>query len=160
VIQGIVTGVGFLGAGVILKEGFNISGLTTAASIWASSSIGILIGVGFYVAATLLALLSAACMLFAGRFEQLLPACPAVAVLLWLKTDAMPTLTALDQLVRTCGYRLATGSLSMIERTDQREWRFVVVALNRASMAPLTDLAKTLQAFEGAAGVQLSPARN
>src|SRR3954470_9222061 len=41
VIQGIVTGVGVLGAGVIMKEGFNISGLTTAASIWSSSAIGI-----------------------------------------------------------------------------------------------------------------------
>jgi putative Mg2+ transporter-C (MgtC) family protein len=34
VIQGVVTGIGFLGAGVIMREGFNISGLTTAASIW------------------------------------------------------------------------------------------------------------------------------
>ena len=33
----ILTGIGFLGAGVIMREGFNISGLTTAASIWASS---------------------------------------------------------------------------------------------------------------------------
>ena len=41
VIQGIVTGVGFLGAVVIMKEGLNISGLTTAASIWASSAIGV-----------------------------------------------------------------------------------------------------------------------
>ena len=40
VIQGVVTGIGFLGAGVIMKEGLNISGLTTAASIWASSAIG------------------------------------------------------------------------------------------------------------------------
>jgi len=48
VIQGIVTGVGFLGAGVIMKEGLNISGLTTAASIWASCAIGVLVGIGFF----------------------------------------------------------------------------------------------------------------
>jgi putative Mg2+ transporter-C (MgtC) family protein len=64
VIQGIVTGVGFLGAGVIMKEGLNISGLTTAASIWASSAIGVLVGVGFYAAAILLTALSAACMMW------------------------------------------------------------------------------------------------
>src|SRR5450830_1061906 len=46
IIQGIVTGIGFLGAGVIMKEGFSISGLTTAASIWTSAAIGILVGVG------------------------------------------------------------------------------------------------------------------
>jgi putative Mg2+ transporter-C (MgtC) family protein len=47
VIQGIVTGIGFLGAGVIMRDGLNISGLTTAASIWTCSAIGIMVGVGF-----------------------------------------------------------------------------------------------------------------
>ena len=44
--QGIMTGIGFLGAGVIVKEGLNVRGLTTAASIWITSAIGILAGVG------------------------------------------------------------------------------------------------------------------
>ena len=48
--QGIMTGIGFLGAGVIMKERLTIRGLTTAASIWMTASIGILIGVGFYFA--------------------------------------------------------------------------------------------------------------
>ena len=50
VMQGVVTGIGFLGAGVIMREGFTISGLTTAASIWSSSVIGILVGAfaGYY----------------------------------------------------------------------------------------------------------------
>jgi putative Mg2+ transporter-C (MgtC) family protein len=47
--QGIMTGIGFLGAGVIVKEGLNVRGLTTAASIWITSAIGILAGVGLYV---------------------------------------------------------------------------------------------------------------
>src|SRR6185437_13206463 len=41
IIQGIVTGIGFLGAGVIVKEGFSVRGLTTAESIWVASAIGI-----------------------------------------------------------------------------------------------------------------------
>src|SRR5256885_4695335 len=40
VVQGIVTGIGFLGAGVIIREGFSVRGLTTAASIWAIAVIG------------------------------------------------------------------------------------------------------------------------
>jgi len=51
--QGIMTGIGFLGAGVIFKEGMSIRGLTTAASIWMTSAIGILFGVGFYFPAIL-----------------------------------------------------------------------------------------------------------
>ncbi len=46
--QGIMTGIGFLGAGVIIKEGLSVRGLTTAASIWMTASIGIVIGMGFY----------------------------------------------------------------------------------------------------------------
>ena len=51
--QGIMTGIGFLGAGVIFKEGLTVRGLTTAASIWITAAIGILIGIGFHFAATL-----------------------------------------------------------------------------------------------------------
>jgi putative Mg2+ transporter-C (MgtC) family protein len=51
--QGIMTGIGFLGAGVIFKEGLTVRGLTTAASIWITAAIGILLGIGFYFAATL-----------------------------------------------------------------------------------------------------------
>jgi putative Mg2+ transporter-C (MgtC) family protein len=48
VIQGIVTGIGFLGAGVIVKEGFTVRGLTTAASVWVASAIGVVLGAGSY----------------------------------------------------------------------------------------------------------------
>jgi len=51
--QGIMTGIGFLGAGVIMKEGINVRGLTTSASIWVTAAIGILVGIGFYFPAGL-----------------------------------------------------------------------------------------------------------
>lgn len=51
VIGSILAGIGFLGAGLIVKTGLNVRGLTTAASIWGSSAIGILVGVGFYLPA-------------------------------------------------------------------------------------------------------------
>jgi putative Mg2+ transporter-C (MgtC) family protein len=47
--QGIMTGIGFLGAGVIVKEGINVRGLTTAASIWITAGIGVLAGTGLYL---------------------------------------------------------------------------------------------------------------
>src|SRR3989440_12273114 len=49
--QGIMTGIGFLGAGVIFKEGLTVRGLTTAASIWVTAAIGVLVGIGFWFAA-------------------------------------------------------------------------------------------------------------
>jgi putative Mg2+ transporter-C (MgtC) family protein len=47
----IVTGIGFLGGGAILRHGLNIRGMTTAASIWATTSLGVTIGVGRYLLA-------------------------------------------------------------------------------------------------------------
>jgi putative Mg2+ transporter-C (MgtC) family protein len=47
----VVTGVGFLGAGSILRQGEDVRGLTTAASIWVAAAIGMAVGFGYYVTA-------------------------------------------------------------------------------------------------------------
>jgi putative Mg2+ transporter-C (MgtC) family protein len=49
IIAGIATGLGFLGAGAIIKEGLNVKGLTTAATIWVNAGIGASIGMGEYL---------------------------------------------------------------------------------------------------------------
>ncbi len=48
IMQAIIQGLGFLGAGVIFREGLTIRGLTTSASIWITAPIGLLFGVGFF----------------------------------------------------------------------------------------------------------------
>lgn len=55
VMAGVVTGVGFLGGGMILKEGGGIRGLTTAAAMWATAAVGMLAGVGEILIAGLVA---------------------------------------------------------------------------------------------------------
>ena len=47
----VISGIGFLGAGTILREGFSVKGLTTAASLWAVSCIGLAVGSGYYIGA-------------------------------------------------------------------------------------------------------------
>jgi putative Mg2+ transporter-C (MgtC) family protein len=54
----IVAGIGFLGAGIIIKDGSNIRNLTTAASIWFAGAIGMAIGFGFYGVAIISAIAS------------------------------------------------------------------------------------------------------
>jgi putative Mg2+ transporter-C (MgtC) family protein len=71
--QGIMTGIGFLGAGVIFKEGLSVRGLTTAASIWTTAAIGILMGIGFYLAATVATLLVLGTLSAFRWIEQALP---------------------------------------------------------------------------------------
>jgi len=72
--QGIMTGIGFLGAGAIIKEGLTIRGLTTAASIWITAAIGILVGIGFYVPAGLAAALALGTLSLFRWIESRMPA--------------------------------------------------------------------------------------
>jgi putative Mg2+ transporter-C (MgtC) family protein len=51
VAAGVLTGIGFLGAGTIMRHGSIVRGLTTAASIWAAAAIGVALGVGWYLGA-------------------------------------------------------------------------------------------------------------
>ena len=53
IAAGIVTGIGFLGAGVIFREGYTVRGITTAATIWAAAAIGMAIGRELYLVAGL-----------------------------------------------------------------------------------------------------------
>jgi putative Mg2+ transporter-C (MgtC) family protein len=71
--QGIMTGIGFLGAGVIFKEGFSVRGLTTAASIWVTAAIGILIGIGFYFPAILATALTLGILSIFRKIEARMP---------------------------------------------------------------------------------------
>jgi len=71
--QGIMTGIGFLGAGVIMKEGASIRGLTTAASIWITAAIGILAGVGLYTALIIVTLLTLSTLTVYRLVEEMLP---------------------------------------------------------------------------------------
>jgi putative Mg2+ transporter-C (MgtC) family protein len=71
--QGIMTGIGFLGAGVIMKDGLTVRGLTTAASIWITAAIGILIGIGFYFPAALTTALTLGALSLFRWLEAVIP---------------------------------------------------------------------------------------
>ena len=57
IAAGVVTGIGFLGAGVILHDRGNVVGLTTAATLWATASVGLATGYGMYTLAVLVSLI-------------------------------------------------------------------------------------------------------
>lgn len=67
----VVSGVGFLGAGTILREGMTIRGLTTAASLWVVAGIGLAVGAGLYLPAATTALIILLALIFLTKFERL-----------------------------------------------------------------------------------------
>lgn len=160
VIQGIVTGIGFLGAGVIMRDGLNISGLTTAASIWACAVIGIMVGVGFYASAILLTFLSALSMMWISRLETWLPSRPAISISLEFERNFVPQENTLREVVYSHGYEVAPGSFSIRSINEKLEWHFVAIALSKNSGVAMNELASGLSTLHGVENFSLSHARN
>lgn len=66
----VISGIGFLGAGAILRNGSVISGLTTAASVWVVAAVGLCVGAGFYFVAVLCTFLALVSLLLLNKWEK------------------------------------------------------------------------------------------
>src|SRR5215216_1383149 len=111
--QGIMTGIGFLGAGTIIRDGLSVRGLTTAASIWITAAIGILIGIGFYFPAVIATILTLGTLSVFRWIESLIPVqFYAQFVVRFARSDAMPEiemrrmLEEYDVTIANLNYRL------------------------------------------------------
>ena len=71
IIEGLITGMGFIGGGAILKEGGNVSGTATAASLWATGAIGAAVGLGSYDVAIAVALFTIVTLQFLPPLKSL-----------------------------------------------------------------------------------------
>lgn len=72
IAAGVITGIGFLGAGAIIKERENeaVKGLTTAASLWVVAGIGLAAGCGFYIAGFFTTILALVTLFLLASFEK------------------------------------------------------------------------------------------
>src|SRR5690554_242193 len=108
--QGIMTGIGFLGAGVIMKEGITVRGLTTAASIWITAAIGILAGIGFYFPLVVSVVLTIATLSVFRWIETRMPTQAYYHFQVRLGQASDMTETALRTLIEGHGFSIANLS--------------------------------------------------
>lgn len=160
VVQGVVTGSGFLCAGVIMKDGLTIRGLTTAASIWAASAVGVLLGVGFYGSALLLAGLCMVSMTLVHHIERALPGRASFDVTLTFRRNADSRFDELAATAENHGYRVVPGSFSFSFDDNHPVWRFCVVALHRSRSTSPARLAHELATSEDITRFSIVPMRN
>jgi putative Mg2+ transporter-C (MgtC) family protein len=136
--QGIMTGIGFLGAGVIFREGLTVRGLTTAASIWITAAIGILVGVGFYYASVVGAI-AALTILGGFRFIELrLPAEFYAHHTLRFARDSTMTEDDVRKLVGEHGFTVANLSYRLSEEGKVFEYRMVIRSRDRRNAEALS----------------------
>jgi putative Mg2+ transporter-C (MgtC) family protein len=72
IAAGVITGVGFLGAGAIIVQGQGVKGLTTAASLWTVAGIGLAVGCGFFSAAIVTTILTLTVLFFLRYVEGMM----------------------------------------------------------------------------------------
>lgn len=156
-IQGIMTGIGFLGAGVIMREGLNIRGLSTAASIWVTAAIGVLIGVGFYAAALFAAAATVAVMTYARDLEQTLPHQTVLHLLLSYRHDRMPTAEDLRALLARHGFMVREWAFQLEDGGLRFDYRMELLATKTPSAMTLVD---ELSSSDALLGFQLTPSRS
>lgn len=129
--QGIMTGIGFLGAGVIFKEGLTVRGLTTSASIWITSAIGILVGIGFWFAAIIG---TVACLIVLALFRYVENKLPtefyAYHVLRFERANAMDE-EAVRGMINDHGFSVANFSSRLSEAGKLFEYRMTIKSVNR-----------------------------
>lgn len=148
----VISGIGFLGAGTIIKEGLSIRGLTTAASLWAVACLGIAIGLGFYVGAILTTAFVLIILIIFSKFEYLF----------YGKSGKVQILVRLQN--RDGKLDLITGKLKEFEMycsniaVESAEDDFITVTIKAATNKNIsnTKLLEELYKIEGINYVQVS----
>jgi putative Mg2+ transporter-C (MgtC) family protein len=152
--QGIMTGIGFLGAGVIMKDGMSVRGLTTAASIWITSAIGILVGVGFYLPAAIASLLTLGTLSGFRWIERRMPTEQYSIFSVRFEHGHAMDEDELRALVSAHGFSIANITYRLREDGHQFEYRMVLRTLDTRN---LRDLSSELNALAAVKAFQITP---
>jgi len=152
--QGIMTGIGFLGAGVIMREGLSVRGLTTAASIWITAAVGILVGIGFYLPAALTTALTLGTLSVFRWIEGRMRTETFAEFIVRFNAEQGPPEPEMREFVARNGCSVA--SVSHRYRRDEAalEYRMMVRTLHSDN---LRRLAEALRAREDVAEFRISP---
>jgi putative Mg2+ transporter-C (MgtC) family protein len=152
--QGIMTGIGFLGAGTILKEGLSVRGLTTAASIWITAAIGILVGIGFYFPAVFGTLLTFGTLSLFRWIEDRIPVQFYAHFVVRFRRQHAPPEAELRNLLKEHSFTIANLNYRLDVAANYFEYR-MVIRTSRSQNA--SRLSNTLNALSSVKEFRLSP---
>lgn len=136
--QGIMTGIGFLGAGVIMKSGLNVRGLTTAASIWITAAIGVLAGVGFYSALLIAAVVTIGTLTVFRKIEIKMPMQIFARQTIVFSRENYMSETEIRALFIQNGFTVANVSYRLHARGEQLEYRMTVRTMDKGNIEKLS----------------------
>jgi putative Mg2+ transporter-C (MgtC) family protein len=152
--QGIMTGIGFLGAGVIMRQGLTVRGLTTAASIWITAGVGILVGVGFYLPGALTTGLAIGALSGFRWIERNIRTESYAELVVSFAADRAPQLAEVVALAGQHGFTVTTVTHRFRRPEETMEYGLSVHTLDRGALARLSE---TLRARADVVEFRITP---
>ncbi len=148
VISAVLTGIGFLGAGLIVQTGMNVRGLTTAASIWGAAALGILVGVDFLLPAIALTALFVIAMEVLPKLERRLPASSAFSSTLKFREGYQPSVEVVRDYLSAWGLSLPPESMTLKFSHRQFELEALIFTSGADHSASMSDIALELSSMQ------------
>ena len=136
IAAGALIGIGFLGAGVIIKSGYAVRGLTTAASIWIVSAIGLAIGGGLYLEGVVTAAITIIALTVLRAVERKITGVrfKTISISTPLMEDTEDTITSI---ITNCNFTIHTISYEKDRANEEITYHFAVSTQNRNNVRQL-----------------------
>lgn len=141
----VISGIGFLGAGTILREGASVKGLTTAASLWVVAGIGLAVGGGFFLGAVTATIIAVSALFLLEKVEKRFIS-PRTAIIEASLADQPGKLGELCSIIGRHGFSIRAIDL---ERDEQKDAAFVTAQLERRGTGKPEDLMEDLRSMPG-----------
>jgi len=147
----VVTGIGFLGAGAIIKERASIRGLTTAACLWVAAAVGLACGSGMYHAAIVVTVLAVLSLLLLKKVENRLRRDTYVSIKVW-SADLEGQMAGIEKLITDCRMEVLNVS---IEKDVQKGVICLEFHVRRSTRELACNLVDNIVALGGVRKVRL-----
>jgi putative Mg2+ transporter-C (MgtC) family protein len=147
----VVTGIGFLGAGAIIREKASIRGLTTAACLWVVAAIGVACGVGLFSAALAVTMMALISLLLLKRLENALNRDTYTSLKVWSE-DREGQIALLEEQLQRCEMQVLDVS---VERDKAARSLYVEFDIRYRRPRTPCDLIETVTGLEGVVRVRL-----
>jgi putative Mg2+ transporter-C (MgtC) family protein len=154
----ILTGIGFLGAGVIFREGANVQGLTTAASLWLTAALGIVFGTGLLELGTLGTVAALLVLILLRTLQRLTPPRPVVRLELAVTATSDFAGETLKAILAGLGLQAGPLSLRHDRQRDLRHYGLMISA--QSASLDCEALARALQADAAVQEFSIVPLEN
>jgi putative Mg2+ transporter-C (MgtC) family protein len=122
----VVSGIGFLGAGTIMREGASVRGLTTAAGLWVVACIGLAVGAGLYIPAVATTILILFVLIYFIRFEQFFTGMREYKGLVIVVEDRPGQVGNIGSILGDMGVLIKNIQLNHMENEDNLEVELLV----------------------------------